>query len=557
MVYRISCSEVYGLAVDASPMCYFRSILKNLCLAGLCYGLAGFSLKAATPEDAKDQLRRLLKLPTVTVVAGFSFDPREGFSMLVAKRDVSGEISKLVQEVEKEPRPERFYELGELYSESNDQEKAKAAFARAAELYGQRAGVDGGGDALLLMRYGEALLGAGESDRAERILLDAVRIEPEQWRCWVSLGRLYEGRAMMELGPMPEGTGRLIPEGMESQLLRDRPSALQVENARRWLREAGRCFDAAVAKAPGAAQAYLARAMHCSVRGLIDVLTGPVAPDEPGNAILRGMLSRECLPDLRRASALSASDVEIIASTALFEAFSWMLENPQSDSSEPVWAAVPERVRASVREAMTRLENLGQHHERKVAGSALSALAVLQLMVVRDDESAIANLRRAIRLDSGLEQAWDLLAALLAQVGRHEELAEVCRERVEAKGNTRNRVLLAKAYVLMSDLDKAEDQVRLAVRTGAKDFPANLALAVLMLKKGDDPVAMAVAQQYLVKAAGLKKSPEELVELAVATSVFYFLNGKHEEARQVIRQATRLDKDNGYAREIASIIEAR
>src|SRR5439155_13881916 len=73
--------------------------------------------RAATPEPASSRLRKLLKMPVVSLEAGFSLNSEEGFSVLPGKADAPKEISELRKHLKGDSSDaERYSRLGDLYA---------------------------------------------------------------------------------------------------------------------------------------------------------------------------------------------------------------------------------------------------------------------------------------------------------------------------------------------------------------------------------------------------------------------------------------------------------
>src|SRR5439155_16909989 len=122
------------------------------------------------------------------------------------------------------------------------------------------------------------------------------------------------------------------------------------------------------------------------------------------------------------------------------------------------------RSQCSIREAVARLENCGQNPDSRVAAGSLECLSVLQAFVIGDRSGAEKNARRAVALDPSRENAWDMLIGFLAKPETYEDLRTLCEQRLRQKETTRNRILLAKAYERLNQLDRAEQNVQAALR---------------------------------------------------------------------------------------------
>src|SRR5437868_13508048 len=89
-------------------------------------------LYGATPESGADRLRKLVKLPIVSMEAGFSMNAEEAFAISQSRAQVPKEIAALRKELKANSSDaERYEKLGELYGRV-DNSKAAAEIGRAS-----------------------------------------------------------------------------------------------------------------------------------------------------------------------------------------------------------------------------------------------------------------------------------------------------------------------------------------------------------------------------------------------------------------------------------------
>src|SRR4051812_27063789 len=145
----------------------------HLCLAFL---VATACLQAAAPEPGTERLRKLLKLPMISLETGFSFKPEGGFSPSDTKVDVSREISEARKELKGDSSDaQRYTRLGDLYAKSGDAKKSDDSYHKAATFFRQQAATRPD-DPELLASWGRALWADGRNDEAESVLRRAIRI---------------------------------------------------------------------------------------------------------------------------------------------------------------------------------------------------------------------------------------------------------------------------------------------------------------------------------------------------------------------------------------------
>jgi Tfp pilus assembly protein PilF len=214
---------------------------------------------------------------------------------------------------------------------------------------------------------------------------------------------------------------------------------------------------------------------------------------------------------------------------------------------------LPEKTQRSVREAVAKLAKLAQSKEIDTAAGASTVLGMLQMVIVHDDPAAEASFRRTISMEPSRELAWDLLTLLLNRDDdRHEDEVSLCQERLKRSDSARGRMLLARAYVDVDELGDAEEQVQAALRLEPDDFTANLALAVLLLKRSDNAGVLSRARELLTKAGtalGASRDPKDWADHAVTWGICLALSGDPESARQQLKQVLESDTSNEQARE--------
>src|SRR5271169_3607559 len=122
--------------------------------------MVAISLQATTPELGKDQLRKLLKLPTLNFQPSWYFEAESGFTLGSSEHEATNKFSELVKSLKNDNSDAEIYlQLAELHQSFHHAANARAAFSRAADLFRER--VDSQpSDARLLADFGCALEGA-------------------------------------------------------------------------------------------------------------------------------------------------------------------------------------------------------------------------------------------------------------------------------------------------------------------------------------------------------------------------------------------------------------
>lgn len=523
--------------------------------------LMTLTVRGATPEVGKDTLRKLVKLPTITFPANWQFDPEHGFTLGSGDPDVLAQISALRKKMQRNNSDaERYLRIAELYSSINESSKAKHTCDRAVDLYRKQADMqpDNG---IWLTKLGQALEGAGRTTEAESVLRRAVRTAPKEWECWVALGQFLDTEARRTVYESP--TSAANDTGNVADASTDKLSPSQVALAKKWTEEAGNVYDKAAAAAPEEAEVYFRRGLHrCLRNALLNRIRLAAGEQADDVALLNDCFTPESLADLQHASRLSPRDYRLIGGTALFEIYAVSATKGQVNWETFSWSSLPDKSQRSIREAITRLENLAQSPQTHVAAGALEVLGILQGPVLHEPRSCIDNLRSALTLDPSREQAWETLAATLAQSKHYDELLSTCEDRVKQKDSARNRILLAKAYEKLKQWDNCEQQIRLALKLDPDDFTANLALADLLLKHSDDASALSDANGWLARAEYLlnkmtvrQRTQLHMVDLTLARGIYFALTDEVETARRWVKAVIDQDKENKFAQDILDAME--
>ena len=539
-----------------------KKLLQHSCFWLSLMVLAAADLHAATPEPASSRLRKLLKMPMVSLEAGFSLSSEEGFSVLPGKADAPREISELRKQLKSDSSDaDRYSRLGDLYAKAGETKKAEESYQKSAALFRQQV-TTRPDDPELLASFGRALWTTDKNAEAESVLRRAVQIGSDRSICWQTLGHFLESEAKRALIADSETTrSKLTPEKLLLEISRNKPEPEKVAQSRKFAYEASTCFDKAISVSTNSSDAYLQRALHKSFDGFLQSVFAFIQGDKSDlSEVIKGMFSLDCLPDFQKAAQLSTKEYRPVVMAAFFEAFAVNIQSSKHlETGIAFWNQLPDKSQRNIRNAMTRLENLGQEPDTRVAAGALESLAILQGFVVGDRSGAEKSARRAVALDPSREQAWDMLISFLVRPETYEELRATCEQRVQQKETARNRILLAKAYERLNKLDRAEQNVLLALKLDSNDFTANLAEAALLMKRRVDASSLNSAYRFLARAEqALKKENKEtemrFVQLSLTSSIYYALRGEVDRARQLLRGVLESDKNNEEAREILNAL---
>lgn len=540
--------------------------------AAFCLGmllvLAGVALspelsRAAAPSSGKERLRRLIKLPTLSFQIGVAFDPLQGFDMLSERRAAPQELSDMLRsQNEVLQDPAKAYRLGSLYYACGDTARAAVCWRQSVELYRKQDAATSGNGALMAA-YGEALASVGEGDEAERVLRNAVKNAPTEWRTHAGLAKFLGRAAMVGIAVPGQPHDTANPERTNAGPPEKLPADI-AEKARKQVHEALEAWDAAVKLAPKEPSVFSGRATGKCTSGFVEAAIRFATGDEPDpSKVWTRAFDRAALVDLKEACRLNPSDFRAIGAAALFEVFCTAIERGMAQMEQIMdkssWETLPENVRGSLRASLSSLEELGQSGESRSAAGALEVLGVLQYLIVHDERGAETSLRRAIRLDPKRELAWDTLTMLLAMSERFEDLRRVCEDWLKVQESPRTRVLLAKAYESLNQNDSLLETAEQAFRKFPEDPIANLALAAALMRTSSEEASLARAARCLGKAEDkISKNPtrDNIINILYLRGLFFGLTDQTEQARAVLRKILEAEKDNRRAKEALEAIDS-
>ncbi len=519
--------------------------------------LAATPARAAGPETGKEKLRQLARLPRITINAGMGFDAKRGFIMMSEPSDPPAEIAALQKELGGSGDAERHFRLAELYYEIKADKQAETNLSQAVALFRRQAELQPQAG-LVRARLGAALALQKKDDEAVSVIRAAVRLAPTEWKCQVALGKVLNAHAT-DLLMMEAGKDAKPAQAMDlfAAIIGRKLTPAQLAELRQSTQEAARCFDRAVALAPQEPEVYLQRGVALGLRSYLDKAIAFANGEEKDPAVVaKAMFTTESQADFLQVTRLRPKDYRAIAIAAWLEAMIQLVQAGKSPASDgPPWSVLPDKSRRSITAALAQLENLAQDPDARLAAGAAEAMALFEVMILGNQPKALASLRRAVALDPAREQSWDMLTGLLAgEPGTSGELLSVCEARVKKKDSARNRIMLAKACAESKQLDKAEAQVRAALKQEPRDFTANLALAALLLKQKDDGALAQAARRLDMLDQIQERDGQQTLDLILTRSIHLALMDDVEAARKVLRQVLATDKDNEEAKEIMAAL---
>lgn len=496
-------------------------------LQGLWLGILALALPvsgAALPHGAQ-RLRELVVFPelNLTFNCGLRFNGADW--IITDTSDTPGDITQLRGEVKKQPDDiPRLLQLAYLLDTDGQTNESHLCYQRAAGLCDARAQANPH-DGLNLTRYGRALSGLGQYQKAEEYFRRAVLVSSNEWRCWTGLGdfqRQHFGNVLFRgLTNSAEWVTILTsPDTPDFH-----PTPANLKEAEDLEAGAAKCFDQAVSVAPKEPEPYLQRggfqAMAYGQNGLLQHFKN----NEPFDTNLwaAGFYSSGLVTNLQMAAELSPRNPEYVGATACLT-WSRAMAELHGQYSSP--ADLPADTQQYIRHAITRLENLAQDPDQTLAAAAEKNLGVLH-MVLGDQSDAAADMKRSVALDPSRDDAWDLMLAFQIGSATPEELAAICEARLKSKDSARNHLLMARALQRQRKWAQAAEQSQAALAQEPDSVVAEVELLALALKQSDDPDQLDRASNIMpdltrmlgnlppgIEAA--KRRREVLLDLAIA-----------------------------------------
>lgn len=533
-------------------------------IALLLWGSAGAQVNPQKLQEAA-------RLPQVSITWGFGITTGHGLYYLVSMADAYDSLAEIAA-IKKQMRgeasdAERYARLGQLYG--GDIFHFQAAEKEAAALYSQRV-KQHPNEGPLLVRYAEALSQLPDRrQEAESALRHALQVAPQNGNAWAALGNLLSDPFWLlgdlhDLGPEAQTLWymddweKLFPLEAQHHYT---PEAIARAQSR--LEEANRCFEKAVALAPQQPEIYLARSVfrnskEAQCEMVIKTARGQSVTEEASNLRTAALLDPQFIADLNHVADLDHRNVTAIGIAVYYSLLMDIYHNTNAfDLSDlfrgKSWATISETTRRQVDDRMRQLKQLVESKDRQIAVRAAELLGTLQLMANQSSD-AEKTLRGAMSLAPSRFLALDLLAYHLKDQDRPNELVALCQEQLQRADTSHTRYILAATYAHLRQLDKANAQVLIMLKTMPDDATLNLAHAVLLIKRNGDPQALSQAGAILAKLQSrvAKNDPNmqnRLADFQATHGIYLALTGHTQEAADELKRALQTDPYNDSAKD--------
>ena len=492
----------------------------------------------AVPRSATgpDALRQLARCPQVDLQIAFGVDSARGFVINDPERPVAEVSAARAALKVSEDNPGEWLRLGAWLPLTGDTNGASAALQRAIQQFRARIERNPTDDESLA-GLADALNQDGRVDEAERGLRGTVETQPSAWRSRLALAQLLDVHWMSAGKSDAKSVGRKAAQA-------EKP--MQQE-------EASRLIERAVALVPEEPRVYRVRGLHRFF--LAQNASGSMTAAESTDAASRA--ARSAIDDYWKSATLWHTNV-LSWGVAAFTELVVCAGPKAADGVE--FASLPPESQQRLIGALRVLESLVSEDAPARSAVALEMRGMLQFLT-GSRAAAESTLKRAVRLDPGRFQAWEVLLALYIRGEDRSGLMETCESRVQARPNARNHLLLAKALERSGKYTEALE----AAQTGAAKFPENLWLQVaavcLSLRTSTDAASLEAVPPLLKDiTARLDKLPKNaewgaIIQHFVPTLCLYHaLAGNAEEARRVLKEWVKSNPEDVWAREILDAV---
>jgi tetratricopeptide (TPR) repeat protein len=510
--------------------------------------------------DMKEQVRKFARLPKVELSAPLVYSLEAGFVALADTGSVQEQLSKLRKENKKDgSEGALFLKMARLHEQVNNRGEAVALYFKSAELLRKKAEIESS-DVATLCNLSEALTALGRFREAEHYIekaasLDSTRASVAAARAHLQKLRAYRTLVSDEIFfAYPNFTDSLVT------LVREGCKSQQIEQAEKYLSEAGQEFDKAVELEPHNPEWLVRRAAFKSFRAsLTRAMVLLRGGESTGQSFLQAIFTDEALGDLEQAASFDPAPA-LLGTCSMFELCSCTTDISAGRPrlfKDRLWEALSDQKRGKLLQHLERLQKLAESSDEKLAASAHETIGCIQYLALQDQIASESSFRQAIDRNPKQERSWDLLMLLLGNNGRVSELFDLCQDRAEANPSPRNLFLFAKAAERAGDLSKAESALLLAVGANPSDFLANLGLANVLMKRPDADDYLGRIQDSVSRAEknlGPNPSYQNMLDLALTKSLYYTLSDDVERARLLLKEWLPRARDNSEINEMLMVL---
>lgn len=513
--------------------------MRKMVACGIALALCGASAYAAPIDKAR--LRMLPQLPVHSLNASIKFTEAYGFDLGWMRPDELVEIVTLRKSLRGDATDASIHRhIAKLCQSIQMPDVARVSFAQAARLYFDQIKANPS-DGWLRAQYADAWSESADGKRradAEPVFRQAVQVAPNDWRCWMLMAG-YLQRSVKD---------RFLDEVTQ---VRYDPKAKQAE-LDRLLAETRQCLERAAALAPREAQVFADRAY---VRSQMGMTLGLLRMRQGERVNFHAeIFAPECVDDLKTAARLKG-DARSIGIAALAELSSIRYRDAKLAAAQDPWKSLPEPTRQSLQQSHAALEKLAASPDARQAAEAYEVLGMLDACAWGDDLKASGNYRQAVTKDPSREASWQFLVAAASRSG--QPFVEIYSERLKLRDSPVYHLHLARYYDASKKYETlVKAEVEAAVKADPRDFEANLAQAIYLMKY-EEETQLPTALAYLTRASEVARevpTRERRASLGAAMGLYLALVGNLPEARVRFKESLELDDSGEWVRDALDLL---
>jgi tetratricopeptide (TPR) repeat protein len=506
------------------------------------------------------KLREAIKLPEISVTFQFQFHLRDESG---DPNDSTVQIAALQKTLRSDPSDAAVYvKIGDLYSTPplNNDSQGDVAYRKAIPLFRKQLEKQPQ-NGRIKAQLGSALYETNQYVEAEKVLREAVRLAPHEWRPWADLGACIQHQALLlasgssKTVPFPIGDFTAIRQALEPLLEKATPEQIAMLQKRSV--EAHADFDRAVALNPGSPEPYADRS---DFFWLDQTITQNVIKIRQGRTSDTTLFPPEALDDLWKAAGVAPDAPVRQGLSATFE-----IERGIDAAGDKIDTRQPgniDRIPAISRDRlhilMERLRKMADGKDPRKAKVAVPVLIYCYLF--NGDSTQVEQIaKRTLALDPTSRTAWEALIGVYISMKRYQEIATALEDRLKHEDTPFNRLLLAEVSVKLEKPKLVSEQVFSALQRFPDDLLLNLAAVDVLLKQPEAEAlkkagdSMEHTQTLFAKMSKEDQKTNE-TNMNLTRGVYLALVGKVPVAKTVIQSVLTDDPDDESAKEIMAIL---
>jgi tetratricopeptide (TPR) repeat protein len=471
------------------------------------------------------------------------------FSMEMHLR--AGEIAAILEDLERHPKSADLYQALAVAQWDVDAEGlARRANARAIALYREQLQARPQ-DHATWRKLARALdfCPPWNLDEAEAAWRTVLKLEPNDWKCWLSLGDHLQTRLVVTLDETVEDIDTRLRLGNLNQRLPQNGGSPQLfEKALKIYRELQALYDRTVALAPKLADPHWKRAeFRIQWQTAFECELAMRAEKDVVQTRIRCL--EAAVEDLRRARKLAAGPIDFGSRKSNLKGYCAVLEFlcQLQIARNRLGVAPPEehlaRLLPSFQEASPWLQKLAQSPSTRLAAGSnwvLGYLHLWQAIEKKDNKQAAARaevyFRRCLALEPDCEGGRQFFYLTLKVQERPEAMVEWLEQEVKRKDTVSNRYWLAVALGEVKKFDQAEPHLRAVWKQYPNTIRSNVALAMVLMHRSDRSNTLPEAKAFLDRARAVTESPssQDQYLLDLAQAAYLGLTGDRPAAESLL-----------------------